>query len=296
MNRYHIGALHQGTGDINIGESYVGYPEDQHVPPAQPPRPPRAADVGVLTVLTEEMRAVVDVFRCAARYETAVAPGGARVHRAAFPAVGGGEVRAVAMQTLDRGPSSAALAYHRIRQLYAPPIVLLVGIAGGISDRIDIGDVAISDQVIYYDARRVTPKGTVRRGQDQATAAPLRHRVNDFFLAYGGTVPLDGHRSVRVLRGPIGSGDAVVTDADSDIRQFLLAYNEKTLAVETEAAGVARAFVEEPDHDDVLRGWLTVRGISDRADRAKGHDRHELAARHAATVLAHLLPFLKFPE
>jgi adenosylhomocysteine nucleosidase len=154
--------------------------------------------------------------------------------------------------------------------------------------------VVISDQVIYYDARRETDDGPVRRGQDQATSAVLKHRLNDFELAYGNTIPLPAGGLVRFVRGPIGSGDAVVTDASSDIRGYLRAYNEKTLAVETEAAGVARAFYEEIGHHDELRGWLTIRGISDRADHAKGHGYHELASQNAAAVLAGLISFLEF--
>jgi adenosylhomocysteine nucleosidase len=281
-----IGAFHGGTGNITINGPGVGDQVNVHESASQQPH---RADVGVLTVLTEELRAVVDVFQRAGRFATARTPGGATAYHAVFPA----GVRCVAMQTLDRGPRSAAVAYQRMRHWWRPPVVLLVGIAGGIGEKVDVGDVVIADQVVYYDARRDTADGPRRRGQDQPAAAVLRHRLNDFFLRYGDTVPLAPSGSVRVLRGPIGSGDAVVTDAGSDIRRYLLEYNEKTLAVETEAAGVAQAFYEELGEDPALRGWLTIRGISDRADRLKGDDRHREASEHAAAVMAALLPFLK---
>jgi adenosylhomocysteine nucleosidase len=41
-----------------------------------------------------------------------------------------------------------------------------------------------------------------------------------------------------------------------------------------------------------LRGWLTVRGVSDHADAGKRHAHHDLAATHAALVLERLLPYL----
>jgi adenosylhomocysteine nucleosidase len=292
-----IGAVHHGTGDITIGGPGVGNVYNAPTPAPSPIPAPRTeapvpADVGVLTVLTEEMRAVVDVLRDASGYRSLPILGGARFHLAEFPALDGPNVRVVATQTLDRGLQSASVAYQRMRKHFAPPVVLLVGIAGGIADDIRIGDVVLADQVIHYDHRRETTDGPRRRGQDQPMSAELRHRLNDFFLHYGNVVRSGAGEPIRVRRGPIGSGNAVVTDAFNEIRRFLLAYNEKTLAVETEAAGVAQAFYEEFGQDNALRGCLCIRGISDLADVAKRDDHHGLAATNAAAVLAALLPFL----
>jgi adenosylhomocysteine nucleosidase len=107
--------------------------------------------------------------------------------------------------------------------------------------------------------------------------------------------PADGE-SIRIWRGPIGSGDAVVTDHNADIIAFLRRFNEKTLAVETEAGGVGQASYGHLDAEHVSHGWLTIRGISDHADRAKGYAHHETAARHAALVMEHLLPLLRLEE
>jgi adenosylhomocysteine nucleosidase len=290
MNANNIGAIHHGQGDITINGPGVGNQTRVYAAPA--PSRQGGVDVGVLTVLPVETRAVVDVFARSQRYTTVQVPGGPMAHHARFPAVGGGSVSAVLTQTLDRGPRSAAVAFARMRRHWAPPVVLLVGIAGGIGDDVRIGDVVIADQVIYYDARRESARGTHRRGQYQPAAAAMRHRLNEFLLEHPGTVRY-GAEALRVHSGPIGSGDAVVTDEYSDIRRYLLEYNEKTLAVETEAAGLVQACYEEIGEDATLRGWLAVRGISDRADAAKGTAHHQAAAEHAAAVLVRLMPFLK---
>jgi adenosylhomocysteine nucleosidase len=251
------------------------------------------ADVGVLTVLSVEMRAVVDVLRRGGGYRTAAVPGGAQVHEAQF-GTPDGPLRVVAAQTLDPGPRSAALGYVQLRQRYAPPVVLLVGIAGGIGAAVAVGDVVIADQVIYYDARKETGAGPVRRGQSQPMAAELRHRLHHFLLD-GPQLPVGPGATVRVHCGPVGSGDAVLADAGADLRRYLRTFHDKTLAVETEAAGLAQAFYEEVDTDGSLRGWLTIRGIADLADAGKDDGGHEPAARNAAAVLERLLPFLKLP-
>jgi adenosylhomocysteine nucleosidase len=294
-----IGASNTGPGSVVVHGNAVGkqinnapVPQHRSLPETSPGSGP-AFDVGILTVLPLEMYAVVEVLQRASGYRTYQIEGGAQVHEARLAATDPGVLNVVAMQTVDRGPRSAALAYRTLRQLFSPPLVLLVGVAGGIRPVISIGDVVISDSVIYYDARRETPEGIRRRGQAQATAPVLRNRLNEFFRRHGDQIPLGGATSIRVHWGPIGSGDAVITDCSSDIRHYLSQFNEKTLAVETEAAGVAQAFYEEVQTDQALRGWLTIRGISDHADAAKGHAQHVTAAHHAAVVMAHLLPLLK---
>ena len=254
------------------------------------------ADVGVLTVLDQEIRAVSAALRHMYDYRQRRLAHGPLAHEAWLPAYDGGRVRVAAVQTLRPGTESAAVAYRGLVEEYNPSTVLLVGIAGGINPKVRIGDVVLSDEVIDYDARRESDDGTHRRGQAQALAAELGHRLNDFFAVTPATQHRPSGISFRIHRGPIGSGNAVVTDAGSDIRRWLREFNEKVLAVETEAAGVAQSFHESVRRDGATRGWLTVRGISDAADRDKGHDYHDLAAQHAAEVMAMLVPFLRFGE
>lgn len=276
-------------GVVNFGNATYHGPvggRDMYLGPAASAA--RTADVGVLTILDQEIRAVRAVMLGMRDFRERRLGHGPLAREAWLPAAGGAKVRVAAVQTWTRGTESAALACRELVQEFNPSIVLLVGIAGGVHPKVAIGDVVLSDEIIAHDARREAPDGTHRRGQAQAVAAALGHRLNDFFVA---TSAQQDH--FRIFRGPIGSGNAVVTDADSEIRHWLKAFNERVLAVETEAAGVAQSF-QESVRDGGPRGWLTVRGISDTADAQKGHDHHDLASRHAAEVMAMLVPHLHF--
>jgi adenosylhomocysteine nucleosidase len=291
---WNVGAYAAGGGTVNVGGDAVG---SQWNLGARAPRTNRqeTAGVGVLTVLAEETSAVVQVLRRHRDYWSEQLYGGQQVHGAVVNA-DGGELRVVAVQTLDRGPESAAVAYGQLQKVFGPPLVLLVGIAGGIRAGLAVGDVVIADEVIYYDARRETSDGPHRRGHSQPMTPVLRHRVNDFFWRYGESIKLTPKEEIRLHRGPIGSGNAVITDAESDVITFLRTFNEKVLAVETEAGGVGQAFYERIDGESPLQGWLTIRGISDLADRHKGHHRHRFAAERAALVMDRLLPHLRLTE
>jgi adenosylhomocysteine nucleosidase len=127
----------------------------------------------------------------------------------------------------------------------------------------------------------------------------IRRAINHL-LSYRGepciltAIGPDGiRRDFRVLSGPVGSGEAVVARADSEITDYLRQYNDKTLAVETETAGLARAFYEKATDRSRVSGWLAVRGISDLADQDKNDDWHGIASVHAAAALQVLAPYLK---
>jgi adenosylhomocysteine nucleosidase len=299
--------INGGTFNIGGTNTYHGPVAGRDITIARTPRAETGArgsaraDVGVLTVLDEEIVAVAGALRGLRDYRVRRLDHGPLAHEAWLPAneesdAGPRAVRIAAVQTLTRGTDSAALAHRALVEHYAPATVLLVGIAGGVDPAVAIGDVVLGDQVIAYDARRIGSDGTHRRGQAQAVAAPIGYRLNDFFAATPARQSTaDGDR-FRIHRGPIGSGNAVITDAGSEIRRWLGVFNEKVLAVETEAAGVAQSFHESVRRDAGARGWLTIRGISDTADATKNDDHHDLAARHAARVMVMLAPFLWFDE
>jgi adenosylhomocysteine nucleosidase len=183
------------------------------------------------------------------------------------------------------------MAVHRLRRHFRPRIILLVGIAGAIHHNVSIGDVVIGAEVVYYDARRETGEGPRRRGQTRQSTEYIRHRLSAFLVRHGDRVATEPEGAFRIFCGPIGSGEAVITSPTSEIVDWLHRFNEKVLAVETEA-GVGQDCYEEIDGDRTLEGWLTVRGITDKANAHDWQGRRYLASRRAALVVERLLPYL----
>jgi adenosylhomocysteine nucleosidase len=295
------GVQNLGSGTINISNSVVGKKGTVNVTPAPESRHPQAAGcersrsgIGVITVLSEEMNAVSAALGAAGHCEKLVRDG-ARFYEATIGS-GGVSVHVVATQALRVGSVPTSLAVDRLRRYYDPSVVVLVGIAGGIHRDVDLGDVVVVREVIYYDSRKETPGKVFRRGYTRPIPAAVLHAVNDFFSSNGepcvgrGEDPDGIRRDYKILPGPIGSGEAVIADPGSDIRRDIAAFNDKTLAVETEAGGLAEAFYETAGAD--AGGWLAIRGISDHADADKNDAYHEIASRHAAAVLLRLVPFL----
>lgn len=275
--------VHAGNIAVGRGARIVG----SEPAPQRPAATRHQHGIGVITIKPNETRAVVDTFGLTRAKGAAGERDTYRgsVHGATGP------VDLVAIRALQQGQRSmmATLAY--LRQHVDPAIYVIVGIGGGINDRLVIGDVVVANRVIYYDLRRETPDGVRHRGEARDAPAVITHAVNSFFDDHGEPAKLDAGpgRPFRVRHGPIGSGDALVTDAESWIRKFLLTYNEFTLAVDMEAAALTQ-FCHEAAPP--APGWLVIRGISDLADAAKNEDHQASAARNAAITLQHLLPYL----
>jgi adenosylhomocysteine nucleosidase len=293
VNIDNSGIMTTGGGTTNIGQATVGsgaritntYPAPQPAQSSQSRHSPALSrGIGVVVIKDNEARAVIDGFGLARERD-------ARSGRFFYTGTvesADGPVDLVATRTLEQGNRSIMSTLDSLRFRIDPALVVLVGIGGGINEQVALGDVVVADRVVYYDRRRETPDGVFRRGEERHSPASVTHAVNSFFTDHHERLS-SAAGPFRVLSGPIGSGDAVIMDAESELRSFLLTYNENVLAVDMEAGGLTQfcheTYAPKP-------AWLVVRGISDLADRKKTADHQAAAAHNAAVVLENLIPYL----
>jgi adenosylhomocysteine nucleosidase len=272
-----------------IGPTAAGYRPVINIT-TESSRPGDGVDVGIITVIPEETRAV--------RHVLSLEPGvknGLSFYLGTMRA-DGRVITVAALQALSQGQDPAVSAFNHLREHFSPKIVVLTGIAGGIHPDIHVGDVVITTRVICYDLRKETSEHTLRRGQERQAPAAIGHAVNRFFtdrgdLAHIKSQTIGTTEAIRVLEGPIGSGNAVIAHRDSEIVKYLLAFNDKILAVDMESGGLGQAHHGLPAGQRPS-GWLVIRGISDHADKNKNDDYHHIAASNAAIVLRELIPYL----
>lgn len=176
--------------------------------------------------------------------------------------------------------AAAATAVTLIERFDASAIVF-TGVAGGLVPGVQVGDVVVADAFLQHDldASPLFPRHEVPLyGKSRfATDAALTARLA---VAAGAALP-----QARLHRGLIASGDRfVATTAEARALQAEL---PDALAVEMEGAAIAQVC-----HDYGLP-YAAVRTISDRADDAAHGDFlrfvQEVASRHSAAIVAHLL-------
>ncbi|MGI5167661.1 hypothetical protein ACQEU3_25250 [Spirillospora sp. CA-253888] len=297
----HVSGIVNHSGSMNVTGSAVGdRPVLNVTSPSlgrspEGPQAPSGADIGIITILPVEMHAL----RAALHLQGA--PDGALWFSTGMVPTSVGPLSVVAVQTLKQGQRSAMAAYENLRRRHDPKVILLAGIGGGLHRDVQVGDVVLATQVVYYDLRKETPQGTLRRGEELEAPARIGHAVNAFLsdrhpAEIPVTDPAGTTRAVRVHHGPIGSGEAVIADRDSTTVAYLAAFNDKILAVDMEAGGLSLACHEGAVSPGRPHGWLVVRGISDTAGADKNDDHHRIASLHAAMALKHLLPYLRVDE
>ncbi|BAZ18987.1 putative nucleoside phosphorylase (plasmid) [Calothrix sp. NIES-4071] len=192
---------------------------------------------------------------------------------------------------LNMGNNSAAVATTRLLQRWETKNLMMVGIAGGVREKVDLGDVVVSQFCHYYEMAKLTDEGNQQRPEQfpcdrllfgRAYAYEASEWKGQIRVVRPGTVQVENSLP-NVHFGPIASGEKVIADAETLPR--LLRDCPKLLAVAMEGAGVARAATS---HTNPPR-FLEIRGISDFADAQKNDNWHVYAANAAAAFAIGLL-------
>ncbi len=197
----------------------------------------------------------------------------------------------VTVMLLGMGNDEAAVSTVKVIERWRPAYVLMVGIAGGVPGKVELGDVVISDFVYYYEPAKQTPRGDQRRAQQFLSDRLLYGRTlayeagewrSDIAIARPGAAQADIPYP-KALFGAIGSGEKVIADARALSR--LLKECPRLLAVAMEGAGVARAAAQQPHPPP----FIEVRGICDYANELKNDDWQPFASEVAAAFTVGLL-------
>ncbi len=161
----------------------------------------------------------------------------------------------VAVINMGEGTLTAATLTERVLTWLGPEAVLLVGVAGGLKDDIEIGDVVIATKVYAIHGGKQTPDGF----QVRPEAWRASHR-----LEQAAKEALRGSTDFQTFFKPIAVGDVVLADRKSELAQHIHTHYNDAAAIEMESSGVASAV-----HLAGEAGALIIRGISDKADPAK---------------------------
>ncbi len=185
----------------------------------------------------------------------------------------------VAIAELGEGAVNAAALTTQIVGWLRPEVLLFVGVAGGLKDDIEIGDVVVGTKVYAIHGGKQTPDGFHARPE-------VWHGSNR--LVQAARSALRDMADVRGHRKPIACGDVVLADDKSALAEHIRRHYSDACAIEMEGSGAAHAA-----HLNGQLDALVIRGISDRANRNKhkadASGSQQLAAKQAAAVAVAVL-------
>ena len=270
-------------------------------------------DIGVLTVIPEELEAVRQALHLSRRPKLQ--------GRVCYSGTTRSELQrrdySIVLTCVGAaGNPPAAAAAMELIERHKPQVLILVGIAAGIRSKVKIGNVILSERVVAYEPAalirqkdnvpRVEPRPNIDRlpyamVQDIMNYIPDSDRITERFFELNNKLPAPTKGKERQFRklvadtivarpSTIASGEKLLRDPEKllVIRRDMHGQIE---AGEMEAAG----FVEACHQRAV--NWLVIRGISDFGDRFKDDQFHTFGAQAAAAVLADFLVHgLDIPE
>jgi nucleoside phosphorylase len=209
----------------------------------------------------------------------------------------------VLCQSVDRSNVPFNRAVDDAIDDFRPQFLLLVGIAGGLSDddgkardNIALGDVLIADSVAYVEFLKVTRAGTfLRYSPVDHPSLHLRKSVSfglrqSFDLAKAVTLKSpDPDKPPKILEGQIACGEKVLGSVEDHMQKKLLQPFDKALAVDMESYGMARCVCERRTSLWYNPRYAIIRGISDMAsdqENSETRDNWKPFASHVAAVVA----------
>ena len=202
----------------------------------------------------------------------------------------------VAVILTGEGNADAGALAERVAAWLEPRILLVVGVAGALKEDVELGDVVVATWVYGYHSGKEDSTGSHARPRAWRSHHGLLQAAGLLAaIDHGWAKSLDRQPSVHLK--PIAAGDVVLSSLTSPVRQRLADHYNDVVAIEMESAGVmAAAYLRD------RMPVLTVRGISDHADRRKHLSdragRQPVAAANAAAFAMAVLRELpaSFPE
>jgi len=142
-----------------------------------------------------------------------------------------------------------------------PDAVVFIGVAGGIQNKVKVGDLVVGTEVIYYESGKSKNGEFKSRPKIFECSRPLVKEAD--FQAYSSTWQqhCDGDRpNCEVHLGPIASGEKVITSIETPEIERMHQVSDKILALEMEGHGCMKAA------NALGVPSIVIRGISDLLD------------------------------
>jgi adenosylhomocysteine nucleosidase len=194
------------------------------------------------------------------------------------------------------GKVNAAMTTTLLIEHFKPDKVIFTGIAGGVNQQLQPGDIVIAEKTAHHDMGTIWPEGLFHKG--------VKNRLNGWEnpVFFDGDEELmklaeraarniklhsiriiSGHRSPKVVKGVVVTGDAFIasTDKSEVLREKLNAD-----AVEMEGAAAAQLCYQRGI------GHLVIRSVSDNADEGAVLDKQAfyiLAAQNSSSLVIEML-------
>lgn len=231
-----------------------------------------SVDILIVTALPEELRALSMVFDL--KSPTYIDGKSNAYYMTQLTSVDGTTIYSVAALCLNgMGNTNAGIVASTALRDLNPLYVFMFGLAGGIKEEINLGDVIVADKIFYHALGKYYPDRQEIRPEPLKTDAVLLQRFHSYCIYR------QDETEYQVKVGPFAVGEQVISSAGAveDLRKI----HPKMLGIEMESYGVGLAVFQA----GTPTTFMAIRGVSDFADLGKNDDYRATALGNAAETL-----------
>jgi nucleoside phosphorylase len=182
------------------------------------------------------------------------------------------------------GNVEAAIRTTQAMLHFNPDFVILSGICGGfkIKSSINLGDIIIPEEIIYYEYGKIENKKINRRYQKIRIDSTIIEKIKEFIVNDLKKIDID-HAFPKIHFNPIASGEKVV--ADETFQSELKKDINRLIGIEMEGYGTGKAVIQSGK----LSNFFVVKSIADWADNNKNDDWHDYASKISAEFILFMI-------
>ena len=160
---------------------------------------------------------------------------------------------------------------------FNPSYLFLIGIAGGLSNKVNIGDIIVADTLTYYEPKKVVDK-PIQRPKSWSTPTELLQNLRHFYMDQ-----FKKNFNIKVEFGLLLSGEKTI--ANVELKKELINIYPDVLGVEMEGAGFMQA-IEQKARSSF---YTIVKAVSDKSDESKDKINQEESAKNASLFVLEFL-------
>lgn len=192
------------------------------------------------------------------------------------------ETTIVCTAILGMGQVNAALAIKDALSYMTFDRVILAGICGGLYEKLQMGDIVVSEKIVDYEIAKVLDNERIIRwnvyNSDYTIINQMKSFSSERWRSQLTQLTITGY-SPSVFFGTVLSGNKVM--ASREDAKSLSAVWDKALAIEMEGSGIANALYQTPNAPP----FMMVKSVCDLADQNKNDDWQVIAAKTAAVFV-----------
>lgn len=253
------------------------------------------ADIVIITAIEEEFKAVEAAFSNWIKIDQ----GDPGLYFLTHFQNKDGESLSILLSLLpEMGLTAASNLTTKTIQNFSPKKVFMVGICGGIKNKVKLGDLVIANNTWDYGSGKIKPKKESENDYYSFEPSPSQISINPVYnnlkintdsvfkivISSWNKCHLDKPMNPELHIGPMPSGASVICD-EALFKEIIKPQHRKCLAIDMETYGVYYACKNTNSSID----YLSVKSVSDYANEEKNDDYHKFCCFLSANYLKECL-------